>query len=450
MKLAVVLVLLVVGSIIFHFVSPWWFTPLASNWGSIDFTITLTFWVTGFVFIAVNLFLAYAVYKFRHDKNRKALYEPENQKLEGWLTAITTLGVIALLAPGLVVWNDFVTVPEDADVIEVVGQQWQWAFRYPGKDGKLGDSDSRYVSMENPLGVDPTDEAGQDDIIILEHEIHLPIDRPVKTLLRSKDVLHDFAVPQFRVKMDLIPGTISYLWFTPTVEGTFDILCMELCGIAHHAMRGKIIVESVEKYTEWLSTKPTFAETQNGGKGDPIAGQASFAVCGSCHGQQGEGNVAMNAPQLSGQSPWYLRRQLHNYKNGLRGTHKDDIPGQQMASMAAMLQDDVAIKNVVAYIDSLSAPVQTSTLEGDPEHGKSLYVTCGSCHGKQGQGKFALGAPKLAGMQDWYLKRQINNFKTGLRGVHKKDNYGSQMILMARMLSNETAVDDVVSYINTL
>ncbi len=450
MKLAVVLVLLVVGSIIFHFVSPWWFTPLASNWGSIDFTINLTFWVTGFVFIAVNLFLAYAVYKFRHDKNRKALYEPENQKLEGWLTAITTLGVISLLAPGLVVWNDFVSVPEEADVIEVVGQQWQWGFRYPGKDGKLGDSDSRHVSMENPLGIDPTDEAGQDDIIVLEHEIHLPIDRPVKTLLRSKDVLHDFAVPQFRVKMDLIPGTVSYLWFTPTVDGTFDILCMELCGIAHHAMRGKIVVESVEKYTEWLSTKPTFAETQNGGKGDPIAGQASFAVCGSCHGQQGEGNMAMNAPQLSGQSPWYLRRQLHNYKNGLRGTHKDDIPGQQMASMAAMLQDDVAIKNVVAYIDSLSAPTPSSTFEGDPEHGKSLYVTCGSCHGKQGQGKFSLGAPKLAGMQDWYLKRQINNFKTGLRGVHKKDNYGSQMILMARMLSSDEAVDDVVSYINTL
>lgn len=450
MKLAVVLVLLVVGSIIFHFVSPWWFTPLASNWGSIDFTLNVTFWITGIVFVAVNFFLAYAVYKFRYNKNRKALYEPENKKLEGWLTVVTTLGVVAMLTPGLVVWYDFVTVPEEADVIEVVGQQWQWAFRYPGKDGKLGASDSRFVSTENPLGVDPTDELGQDDIIVLAHEFHLPIDRPVKTLLRSKDVLHDFAVPQFRVKMDLIPGTVTYLWFTPTVIGSYDILCMELCGIAHYAMRGKVIVDTEEDYNAWLSTQPTFAETQSGAKGDPIAGQAHFAICGSCHGQQGEGNFALNAPQLSGQASWYLTRQLNNYKHGLRGTHKDDTLGMQMASMAATLQDEIAIKNVVAYIDTLSIAEHSATLEGDSEHGKSLYVTCGSCHGKQGQGKFSLGAPKLAGMQDWYLKRQINNFKTGLRGTHKKDNYGSQMILMAKMLNNEKAVNDVVSYINTL
>ena len=110
MAIAVVLVLLVVGSIIFHLVSPWWFTEIASNWANIDFTVNLTFWVTGFVFIAVNLFLAYSVYRYRQSKDNpdnKAVYEPENAKLETGLTVLTALGVAALLAPGLFVWAQY-------------------------------------------------------------------------------------------------------------------------------------------------------------------------------------------------------------------------------------------------------------------------------------------------------------------------------------------------------
>ena len=128
MALVIVLVLLVVGSVVFHFVSPWWFTPIASNWGTIDDTIIITFWITGIVFVAVNLFLAYSIYRFRYSPDRRALYEPENKKLEIWLTAITAVGVAAMLAPGLVVWADFVTVPEGADEIEVVGEQWKTVY----------------------------------------------------------------------------------------------------------------------------------------------------------------------------------------------------------------------------------------------------------------------------------------------------------------------------------
>src|SRR3990172_8622520 len=126
MPLAVVLVLLVVATIIFHFASPWWFTPIASNWGTIDTTVDITFWVTGIVFIAVNLFLAYVIIRYRHKKGTVARYEPENKKLEIWLTGITAVGVAAMLAPGLFVWADFVDVPEDAIEVEVVGQQWRW------------------------------------------------------------------------------------------------------------------------------------------------------------------------------------------------------------------------------------------------------------------------------------------------------------------------------------
>ena len=157
MLVVVVLVLIVVGSILFHIFSPWVATPIASNWGFIDTTLTLTFWITGFVFAAVILFMAYCVFKFRHKEGRVAAYEPENKKLELWLTVITGVGVAALLAPGLVVWGQYVTVPPEATEVEVVAQQWQWSYRLPGEDGKLGTAKNRLVSFENPLGINPDD-----------------------------------------------------------------------------------------------------------------------------------------------------------------------------------------------------------------------------------------------------------------------------------------------------
>ena len=106
-------------------------------------TVVLTFWVTGIVFITVNLFLAWVVWRYRHRQNQVATYDPENKKLEWWLTIVTAVGVAAMLAPGLFVWHQFVTVPEGASEVEVIGQQWQWSFRLPGQDGRLGTSDAR-------------------------------------------------------------------------------------------------------------------------------------------------------------------------------------------------------------------------------------------------------------------------------------------------------------------
>src|SRR5688572_314841 len=127
MAFAIALILLVVGSLVFHFLSPWWFTPIASNWTTMDQTVDITFWVTGVVFVAVNLFMADAVMRYRHRKGHRAHYEPENKKLEWWLTISTTLGVAAMLAPGLFVWAKFVEVPPNAAVVEVMGQQWHWS-----------------------------------------------------------------------------------------------------------------------------------------------------------------------------------------------------------------------------------------------------------------------------------------------------------------------------------
>ena len=261
MFIAIGLVLVAVGSVAFHFWSPWWSTPIASNWGNIDFTITVTFWITGAVFVIVVLFMAYCVVRYRYRPENRADYEPENKKLEWWLSGLTAVGVIALLAPGLFVWQQFVTVPADATEIEVVGQQWQWSFRFPGKDGKLGTTHVRNITEDNPFGINPKDPNGQDDVLVNGDDLHIPHGKPVKVLLRSIDVLHDFYVPEFRAKMDMIPGSVTYFWLTPTRTGEFDILCFELCGVGHHAMRAKVLVEEKADFQAWLDEQQTFAQS---------------------------------------------------------------------------------------------------------------------------------------------------------------------------------------------
>lgn len=450
MPLVIALVLLTIGSVVFHLWSPWWLTPIASHWDTIDATIDITFWVTGVVFVAVNLFMAYAIVRYRYDKNKRAAYEPENKKLELWLTGITTVGVIAMLAPGLFVWAKFITPPDDAYVFEAVAQQWHWSFRFPGADGVLGTVDSKLITHENPFGMNPDDPHGQDDILVANPEVHLPLDVPIKALLRSKDVLHNFAVPQFRVKMDIVPGLVTYQWFTPTRAGRYEILCEELCGIGHHTMRGHVVIEELNAFDEWLAAQPTYAELRAKAPGDAAAGAPLYAVCAACHGAQGEGNPILNAPKLAGQGEWYLKRQLEYFKQGIRGTHEDDVFGQSMAAMAATLADETAIDNVTAYIATLPDVPAPITVHGDVAHGEDIYSTCAYCHGADGAGRQALNAPRQAGMSDWYLVTQLKNFKRGIRGAHPQDGYGPQMALMAAILPDDQAIEDLVSYINTL
>ena len=281
MIIAIVLILVAVGSVVFHFLSPWWWTPIASNWGYIDDTIIITFWVTGIVFVAVILFTAYCVIRFRYKEGGRAFYEPENAKLEWWLTISTAIGVAVMLTPGLFVWNQYVSVPEGAAEFEVVGQQWQWTYRFPGKDGLLGKSEVRNISDDNPFGIDLDDANGRDDILIEDSELHLPKGQPVKVLLRSIDVLHDFYVPEFRAKMDMVPGAITFFWFTPTRNGTFDILCFELCGVGHHVMRGSVVVEEECPSSKHSGLLSLFL---NGGSGSSWFDVKPLVVDGSSDG----------------------------------------------------------------------------------------------------------------------------------------------------------------------
>jgi cytochrome c oxidase subunit 2 len=450
MAIALAVLALVVVTVLFHFLSPWWFTPIAADWSFLDLTVDITFWITGVVFIVLNGFLVWAILKYRHREGLKAHYEPESKRLEWWLTAVTTVGVIGLLAPGLWVWGKFVTVPDDAEVVEVIGQQWHWSFRFPGDDGVLGQTDVTLMTPDNPFGMKADDPAGRDDVLIGDAVLHLKLDQPYKFVLRSKDVVHNFTVPQFRVKMDLVPGMATYQWAKPTRTGQFDILCEELCGIGHFAMRGVVVVDEAADFENWLAAHPTFGELLDQPEPDPEQGRALFGVCTACHGEQGEGNEQLNAPRLAGQQRGYLIRQLNNFKRGLRGADPTDPFGMQMAPMANTLADDDAVAKVVAYIGTLPETEPPATISGDLQRGKQLYRTCTSCHGAEGQGIWALNAPRLEGLNDWYLQRQLENYRQGIRGTHPLDLYGKQMNLLSGMLRDEQSMRDLVAYINSL
>ena len=266
MFFAIIIVIIIVASVAFHFWSPWWWTPVASNWGGMDDTIILTFWVTGAVFIAVCLFMAYCTWRYRYQKDRKAEYKPEDKKLEFHLTWLTTLGVVVMLAPGLVVWHKYVNVPKEALNVEVVAYQWGWKYRLPGEDGILGKTEIKLVSSENPFGLNLDDPNGKDDLLVDDGDLHLQINKPVKFLLRSLDVLHNFYVPQFRGKMDMVPGLVTFYWLTPIRTGDFEVLCAEYCGTGHYAMRGRVFVDEEKKYNQWLAQQITFKQmlAQNG------------------------------------------------------------------------------------------------------------------------------------------------------------------------------------------
>ena len=207
------------------------------------------------------------------------------------------------------------------------------------------------------------DPAGQDDVLVASPIVHLPVGQPMRAWLRSKDVLHNFAVPQFRVKMDLVPGHVSYTWFTPTVVGEYEILCEELCGMAHFAMRGRVVIDERDEFENWLSQQPTYSELETQTV-DPMLGQASYGLCAACHGQQGEGMQALNAPRIAGLDNRYLERQLKYYRDGVRGTHDLDTAGAMMRPILAALPDEAAIRNVAAYIETLTTESPITSVTG--------------------------------------------------------------------------------------
>jgi cytochrome c oxidase subunit II len=210
--------------------------------------------ITGTAYILVQIVLGLYIWRFRHKDETKGSYWHDSHKMEVFWTVGTAIVLIPIVLSGLVVWNKVQASapPPDAIVIEGVGAQFQWDFRYPGPDGKFGAFRPELYSLENPLGLDPSDPASADDFE-RTNQLVLPVDRVVHMRLRSKDVQHAFFLPNFRVKQDLVPGMETGATFTPKKIGEFEIACAELCGLGHYRMRAFLTVMSQSDYDNWLA-----------------------------------------------------------------------------------------------------------------------------------------------------------------------------------------------------
>jgi len=180
-----------------------------------------------------------------------------------------------------------------------------------------------------------------------------------------------------------------------------------------------------------------------------LATETSFEYCTVCHGANGNGNIAIRAPKISGIEPWYLKSQFAAFKADWRGTHEEDYAGNQMQAVAMALSE-AEVDRVLVYVAGFVSKPPPVTVSGDVARGQALYANCGACHGAAGQGNEALGAPALAGRTDWYLVTQLHNYRAGLRGDNPADIVGQRMRAMAGTLPDDAAIDDVVAYIDTL
>ena len=247
--------------------------------------------------------LHYFAYKYRGEKGKKALFYADNDRLEAIWTIIPVIVLAGLILYGLYTWTDIMTVEENEEalVVELYAQQFNWKARYAGEDGVLGDANVRFLQDfdgKNLVGIDATDPNGFDDVVV--QELHLPAGRELIFKMRSQDVLHSAFMPHFRAQMNCVPGMITEFAFTPTVTTeeirqtdamkakvkkinrirreksqdllakgeeplepyVFDylLLCNKICGASHYNMQMKIIVETPQEFEKWISDQQTFAE----------------------------------------------------------------------------------------------------------------------------------------------------------------------------------------------
>jgi cytochrome c oxidase subunit 2 len=269
---AVVMAVLVVGAVVATLVARgrWWIPPLASVQGrDVDRLLFVSFGIISAAFILVQGVLALLVWLYR-DRGQRASYWHEHRGLELTYTIVPAIVMAGLTFSAAGLWSRIHSAPpQGALVVEVRAEQFGWRARYPGPDGRFGKSDRAAFTRErvppaemtrrlqqNPFALDPDDPAARDDIVTQDLRatpMHLVANRPVEVRLWSKDVLHSFFVPGFRMKQDVVPGITVSLWFTPTTTGTYEIACAELCGLLHYSMLGKIVVETQQQFDAWLA-----------------------------------------------------------------------------------------------------------------------------------------------------------------------------------------------------
>ena len=251
----------------------------ASDHGErIDTMLYITIAITGIVFVITQILLFWFSYKYQERENQKAFFYPHNNKLEVIWTVIPAITLTILVGFGLYYWFQITgEAPKDAQIVEVTGKQFNWEFRYPGKDGVLGKKYYKEVdeANANPLGQIWSDRANHDDVYVTG-EMHVVVGKPVKMLIYAKDVIHDVGLAHFRMKMDAVPGIPTTMWFTPKFttrqmrekygpDFNYEISCDQMCGKGHFSMRGTIVVESQAEYNAWLAGKqPQYVAAQGG------------------------------------------------------------------------------------------------------------------------------------------------------------------------------------------
>lgn len=237
-----------------------------------DMMFNVTTLVTGIVFFATQAVLFWFCFKYQASDKRSAYYFAHSNKLEIIWTTIPAIAMAVLVAIGLKNWYAATSpAPADATVVEIVGKQFNWIIRYPGKDNELGKRDFRKINdANNILGLDWSDPHNEDDIISPSGELHLVVNKPVKLLIGSRDVIHDVGLPHFRMKMDAVPGITTTMWFTPTItteemkakthnpDFVYEIACDQLCGKGHYSMRGTVIVETQAEYDKWMASQKSY------------------------------------------------------------------------------------------------------------------------------------------------------------------------------------------------
>jgi cytochrome c oxidase subunit 2 len=206
------------------------------------------------LFVGWSIYFVYVLARFRRGRQPSADYRGARGHWSTWTEiGVAVVEVLLLAAFSIPAWAARVNPPaDDALIVRVTGQQFSWTIHYPGPDGQFGRVDASLVSPDNPAGLDRASPHGADDVISV-NQMHLPIGRPVIVQLSSRDVIHSFGVPAMRVKQDAIPGMTIPVWFTPTLEGSFDIACSQLCGLGHYRMRGVITVVSSQQFVTWLA-----------------------------------------------------------------------------------------------------------------------------------------------------------------------------------------------------
>jgi cytochrome c oxidase subunit 2 len=239
--------------------------PNASEHGyQIDHIIEFCHWFMGALFIGWSAFFIYVLVRFRKSRHPVADHEGVKSGISTHLEfAVVLIEAVLLVGFAIPLWAKRVnSFPDDKDAILVhaIGQQFNWNFHLPGPDGQFGRREIALLSNSNPLGLDYNDPAAKDDIVV-QGELHVPVDRPVIIELSSKDVIHNFALPNMRMAQDAIPGQLIPMWFKPIKTGSYEVVCGQLCGLGHYGMKGMLVVDNPAEYQAWLKERAELGGT---------------------------------------------------------------------------------------------------------------------------------------------------------------------------------------------